>query len=121
LSCLLLYEARLPYAAAKAALSNYSKGLSNEVAQRGARVNTLVRGFIQTDGSEGMIDTLLRDMNIGREEALKMIMDSPGGIPTGRPAWPEEAAELAAFILSGRAAYLNGVQIRMDGRSVRTW
>jgi NAD(P)-dependent dehydrogenase (short-subunit alcohol dehydrogenase family) len=41
-----LYEATLAYAAAKAALTTYSKGLSNEVGPKGIRVNTVAPGFI---------------------------------------------------------------------------
>ncbi|MFI8519219.1 SDR family oxidoreductase [Streptomyces sp. NPDC085481] len=44
--------ADLPYAAAKAALSTYSKGLANEVAPHGVRANTLSPGFVQTSAAE---------------------------------------------------------------------
>src|SRR5436190_24011719 len=44
-----LYDATLAYTAAKAALTNYSKGLSNEVAPKGARVNTVAPGCIETE------------------------------------------------------------------------
>ncbi len=47
-----LYETTLAYAAAKAALVNYSKGLSNEFSPRGIRVNTLSPGFIQTEAAD---------------------------------------------------------------------
>lgn len=43
-----LYEATLAYAAAKAALTTYSKGLSNEVSPKGIRVNSVAPGFIET-------------------------------------------------------------------------
>jgi NAD(P)-dependent dehydrogenase (short-subunit alcohol dehydrogenase family) len=45
-----LYESTLAYAAAKAALTNYSKGLSNEVGPQGVRVNSVAPGFIETNG-----------------------------------------------------------------------
>lgn len=44
-----LYETTLAYASAKAALANYSKGLSNEFSPQGIRINTLSPGFIQTE------------------------------------------------------------------------
>src|SRR5258705_789410 len=47
-----LYDATLAYAAAKAALATYSKGLANELAPHGIRVNTVSPGFIKTDGAE---------------------------------------------------------------------
>jgi NAD(P)-dependent dehydrogenase (short-subunit alcohol dehydrogenase family) len=43
-----LFEATFAYAAAKAALSNYRKGLSNEVGPKGVRVVSIPPGFIQT-------------------------------------------------------------------------
>ncbi|AYL99627.1 SDR family oxidoreductase [Mucilaginibacter celer] len=113
-----LFEATLPYAAAKAALSNYSKGLSKELAPKGIRVNSLAPGFINTDGAKGMINNIASQNNGDKELALKIIMDSLGGIPMGRPAEPEEVAELAAFLVSDRAAYLNGGEFTIDGGSV---
>lgn len=53
-----LYDATLAYAAAKAALTNYSKGLSNEVAPKGVRVNTVAPGFIETEAAAGLIKRL---------------------------------------------------------------
>src|SRR3989441_1474913 len=53
-----LYEATLAYAAAKAALTNYSKGLSKEVSPRGIRVNTVAPGFTETKAAEALIERL---------------------------------------------------------------
>jgi NAD(P)-dependent dehydrogenase (short-subunit alcohol dehydrogenase family) len=50
-----LFEATLAYAAAKAALTTYSKGLANEVGPRGIRVNTVSPGFIETDAAHRLI------------------------------------------------------------------
>ena len=113
-----LFEATLPYAAAKAALSNYSKGISKELAPKGVRVNSVAPGFINTGGAQGMIDNIASQNGGDKELALKIIMDSLGGIPMGRPAEPEEVAELVAFLVSDRAAYLNGGEFTIDGGSV---
>ena len=53
-----LYDATLAYAAAKAALSTYSKGLANEVAPHGVRVNTVAPGFIQTAAADRLIERI---------------------------------------------------------------
>lgn len=113
-----LFEATLPYAAAKAALSNYSKGISKELAPKGVRVNSVAPGFINTSGAQGMIDNLASQNGGDKEAALKIIMDSLGGIPMGRPAEPEEVAELVTFLVSDRAAYLNGGEFTIDGGTI---
>lgn len=46
-----LYESTIPYAAAKAALANYSKSLSKEISPKGVRVNVVSPGWIGTDAS----------------------------------------------------------------------
>ena len=115
-----LYDSTLPYAAAKAALTNYSKGLSNEVSQKGVRVLTVSPGFIQTEAAETFIKNMAESAGTNYEAALKRLMDSLGGIPMGRPAMPEEVAELVAFLTSDRAAYLSGTEYVIDGGTIPT-
>ncbi|RYY65413.1 MAG: SDR family oxidoreductase, partial [Chitinophagaceae bacterium] len=87
-----LYESTLPYAAAKAGLINYSKGLSNEVAAKGVRVLTVSPGWIMTESSERMMERISKSSGITIAEAAKSVMTALGGIPMGRPAQPEEVA-----------------------------
>lgn len=115
-----LYDSTLPYAAAKAGLINYSKALSNEVASKGVRVLTVSPGWINTTASKAMMERIAESSNSTLEEATKSVMDALGGIPMGRPAQPEEIAELIGFLVSPRANYLTGTEFVIDGGTIPT-
>jgi NAD(P)-dependent dehydrogenase (short-subunit alcohol dehydrogenase family) len=113
-----LFEATLAYAAAKAALTTYSKGLSKEVGPKGIRVNTVAPGFIETTAAQALIARLAKKDGIDEGAARERLMDSLGGIPIGRPGRPEEVAELVAFLVSDRAASIHGSEYVIDGGTV---
>lgn len=115
-----LYESTLAYAAAKAALSNYSKGLSNEVAPKGIRVLRVSPGFTETDAATRMIQRLARAEGVDTEAARQGLMRSLGGIPIGRPNRSEEVADLIAFLASDRAGTITGAEYLIDGGTVPT-
>ena len=77
-------------------------------------------GFINTDGAERLITSITQGHNINRENALQRIMDSLGGIPLGRPAEPQEVAELIAFLVSDRASAITGAEHTIDGGTLPT-
>ena len=79
-----LYDSTLAYAAAKAALSNYSKALSNEVSPKGIRVVTVSPGFIETDAATRMIQRMADKDQSNYGVARQKPMDMLGGIPLGR-------------------------------------
>jgi NAD(P)-dependent dehydrogenase (short-subunit alcohol dehydrogenase family) len=65
-----LFEATLAYAAAKAALTNYSKGLSKEMSPRGIRVNSVAPGYTETEAAVALVERLAAEAHgrIGRRQ-----------------------------------------------------
>lgn len=110
-----LYESTLAYAAAKAALTTYSKGLANELAPKGVRVNAIAPGFTETEAATALIDRMAAGSGGDTAAARSRLMDQLGGIPIGRPNRPEEVAWLVAFLLSDRAGAICGVEYVIDG------
>lgn len=115
-----LYDSTLPYASAKAGLINYSKSLSNEVTPKGVRVLTVSPGWVNTTASKALIERIAESSHITIEQATQSVMQGLGGIPFGRPAEPEEVAELVGFLVSSRANYLTGTNYVIDGGTVPT-
>lgn len=115
-----LPEATTAYAAAKAALSTYSKSLSKQVAPKGVRVVRVSPGWIETEASVRLAERLAADQGTDYAGGKEIIMQSLGGIPLGRPTTPEEVASLIAFLASDRAASITGTEYTIDGGTVPT-
>lgn len=115
-----LYDSTLAYAAAKAALTNYSKALSNEVSPQGVRVVAISPGFIETGAATRMIQRMAEKDRSDYALARQKLMDMLGGIPLGRPNTPEEVAELVVFVASDRASSITGTEFVIDGGTIPT-
>lgn len=113
-----LPEATTAYAAAKAALSTYSKSLSKEVSPKGVRVVRVSPGWIETEAAVRLAERLAKDAGTDYEGGKRIIMTALGGIPLGRPSKPEEVANLIAFLASDRAAAITGTEYVIDGGTV---
>lgn len=115
-----LPEATTAYAAAKAALSTYSKSLSKEVAPKGVRVMRVSPGWIETEASVALAERLADEAGTDYAGGKQIIMQSLGGIPIGRPARPDEVANLIAFLASERAGSITGTEYVIDGGTIPT-
>lgn len=115
-----LPEATTAYAAAKAALSTYSKSLSKEVTPKGVRVVRVSPGWVETEAAVRLAERLADAAGTDYEGGKKIIMDALGGIPLGRPAKPQEVADLITFLVSPRAASISGTEYVIDGGTVPT-
>lgn len=115
-----LPDATIAYAAAKAALSTYSKALSKEVTPKGVRVVRVSPGWIETEASVALVERVAAHAGTDYEGGKKLVMNELGGIPLGRPAKPGEVADLIAFLVSPRAASISGTEYTIDGGTVPT-
>lgn len=115
-----LPESTTAYAAAKAALATYSKSLSKEVTPKGIRVVRVSPGWVETDAAVALAERLAEQAGTDYEGGKQIIMQALGGIPLGRPAKPQEVADLIAFLVSPRAASISGTEYVIDGGTVPT-
>ncbi len=115
-----LPESTTAYAAAKAALSTYSKSLSKEVTPKGVRVMRVSPGWVETEAAVALAERLAEQAGTDYEGGKQIIMKALGGIPLGRPARPTEVADLIAFLVSPRAGSITGAEYVIDGGTVPT-
>jgi NAD(P)-dependent dehydrogenase (short-subunit alcohol dehydrogenase family) len=111
------------YGAAKAALVNLTKSLSQEFGPRGIRINDVSPGPVSTElwlGANGVAETVAKAMGVDAETARKKVIASIGGFATGRFTTPEEVATLVVMLASDRTANVTGSNYVIDGGLIKT-
>lgn len=89
------------YAASKAGIIGLTKTMARELASRGITVNAIAPGFVDTDMTQVLSDSV-------KEAATAQI-------PLGRFGKPEDIANMAAYLASEKASYITGQIISVDG------
>jgi NAD(P)-dependent dehydrogenase (short-subunit alcohol dehydrogenase family) len=113
----------IDYGAAKAALVNLTKALSQEFGPKGVRVNAVSPGPVETDlwlGEHGVAETVAAATGVDAATARQSIIAGMGGIPSGRFTRPDEVATLVALLASNRTANVTGANYVIDGGLIKT-
>lgn len=96
----------------RAAVANWSKTLSIEVAPFGITVNNVLPGATATQRLSSIIENKSQKQNHSIDEVEQEMLAE---IPAGRFGRPEEIAAAVAFLASPAAAYINGINVPVDG------
>lgn len=96
----------------RAAVAAWAKTLSNEVGRWGITVNNILPGLTETDRLNSLIESESKRRNLSRDIISTEMQES---IPARRFGRPEELAQVACFLASDLASYVNGVSIPVDG------
>lgn len=100
------------YCVSKAGLIMLAKCVANDYGREGVRANAVCPGWVRTPMGDSDMDEVAREHGIDREGAYARVHRQH---PLGRPAQPEEIADVIAFLASPRAAYITGAAVMVDG------
>lgn len=96
----------------RAAVGNWAKTLSLEVAADGITVNNVLPGATATQRLYGLLDAKSAKTGASKSDLEKEMIHE---IPAGRFGEPEEVASAIAFLATPAAAYINGINVPVDG------
>jgi NAD(P)-dependent dehydrogenase (short-subunit alcohol dehydrogenase family) len=110
----------IDYGAAKAALLNVAKSLSQELGPQGIRITSVSPGPVATDlwlGADGVAARIGRSTGAGSDAVRAQAV---AGMPTGRFTTPDEVAAIVALLASPRVSNVTGASWVIDGGLVKT-
>lgn len=96
----------------RGAVANWAKTMANELGQYGITVNNVLPGATGTDRLQEIINN--KANKTGKSEA-EITAQMQAQVPMGRFAEPQEVAAAVAFLASPAAAYINGINLPVDG------
>jgi len=96
----------------RGAVANWSKTLANELGQFGITVNNVLPGATGTERLTEIIKNKSAKAGNTEEQAANAMKNA---VPAKRFAKPEELADAITFLASERAAYINGINLPVDG------
>jgi len=100
----------------RGAVASWAKTLAGELAADGITVNNVLPGFTRTGRLASLIAARAKDGRSEDDVAASMLAQ----VPAGRFAEPEEVAAAIAFLASPAAAYVNGINLPVDGGRTRS-
>lgn len=96
------------YSATKAAVRSFARTWTNELKDRGIRVNVVSPGPIDTPAISGLVG------NDSAQDA-QLRASLAGGVPLGRMGTPDELAKAVLFLASDDSSFVAGVELFVDG------
>lgn len=96
----------------RGAVANWAKTLASELGKDGITVNNVLPGFTETERLWEVVDGMARRAGLDRDTMASSLR---GSVPLRRFAQPEETAAAVAFLASPAAAYINGINLPVDG------
>lgn len=101
----------------RGAVASWAKTLSNEVAADGITVNNVLPGYTETERLKYIIENRAKAQDTSEQAVVEEMKTH---VPAARFAKPEEVANVAVFLASPAASYVNGVSIAVDGGRMKS-